>query len=99
MVFLFSVPLAFDFLDQPAVCAAFSRALNRPVRYVEGPIEIRVPIPTGYRDQLDALQQLFGGPKVGGHAAPYWWKGLFDVPGDARAREKRQRQRRRTAVR
>ena len=56
-----------------------TRGLNRPVRYVEGPIEIKVPIPTGYREQLDALQDLFGGAKVGGKGAPYWWEGLFDA--------------------
>ena len=65
-------------LDPLAVCAAFSKALNRPVRYVEGPIEIKVPIPKGYQEQLEALQDLFGGEKVKGKGAPYWWNGIFE---------------------
>ena len=38
-----------------------------------------VPIPPGYQQQLDALQELFGGEVVKGKAAPYWWGNLFDV--------------------
>ena len=65
-------------MDPESICAAFSRGLSRPVRYVETPIEIEVPIPKGYREQLDALQSLFGGAKADGKGAPYWWRGLFD---------------------
>ena len=71
--------MAFSLLDPPSVCAAFSRGLNRPVRFIEGPIEISVPIPPGYEEQLNALQDLFGGEVVKGKAAPYWWDGIFDV--------------------
>ena len=73
------MPLAFDVLDPLAVCEAFSRGLNRPVRYVEGPIEVSVTIPEGYQKQLDALEDLFGGEVVGGKNAPYWWDGIFDT--------------------
>ena len=73
------VPIAFSLLDPEQVCTALSRGLSRPVRYIEGPIEISVPIPTGYREQLDALQDLFGAAKVKGLGAPYWWEGLFDA--------------------
>ena len=66
-------------LDPPSICAAFSRGLNRPVRYVEGPIEVQVPLPKGYHDQLDALQDLFGGQVVNGKKAPYWWDVIFDI--------------------
>lgn len=48
------------------------------MRYVEGPIEVTVPIPRGYHEQLDALQDLFGGTVVKGKNAPYWWDGIFD---------------------
>ena len=72
------IPLAFDLLDPPAVCAAFSKGLNRPVRYIEGPIEVKVPIPKGYQEQLEALEDLFGGKAVKGKNAPYWWNGIFD---------------------
>ena len=73
------MPIAFDSLDPPAMCAAFARGLNRPVRYVEGPIEVKVSIPAGYQKQLDALQDLFGGGEVDGKDAPYWWDGIFDA--------------------
>ena len=66
-------------MDPEAVCAALSRGLSRPVRYVEGPIQVEVPIPKGYQEQLTALENLFGGAKVGGKGAPYWWEGLFDA--------------------
>ena len=38
-----------------------------------------MPIPKGYNEQLQALQELFGGEAVGGKNAPYWWDGIFDV--------------------
>jgi hypothetical protein len=41
-------------------CAAFSRGVGRPVRYNRGPVEIKVSIPNGYREQLDGIQILFG---------------------------------------
>ena len=66
-------------LDPPSVCEAVSRGLNRPVRYIEGPIEITVPIPKGYRKQLETLEEVLGGGEVGGKRAPYWWDGLFDI--------------------
>ena len=42
------------------VCAAFSKGLQRPVRYVRGKIEIEVSIPNGYQEQLAGLEVLFG---------------------------------------
>ena len=42
------------------VCAAFSKGLRRPVRYVRGKIEIEVSIPNGYQEQLAGLEVLFG---------------------------------------
>jgi len=47
-------------LNPRQVCAAFSKGVQRPVRYVQGPIEIEVPIPNGYREQLAKLDVLFG---------------------------------------
>lgn len=61
------------------VCAAFSRALNFPARYIQGPVTISVPVPPGYRDQLQALEKLLGDTVVGGLGAPYWWDGLMDI--------------------
>ena len=42
------------------MCAAFSKALNRHVRYQQGPIKIEVSIPNGYREQLEGIEILFG---------------------------------------
>lgn len=54
------ITLAFELLTPREVCTAFSRALNRPVCYKRGPINIEVSIPHGYREQLQALELLFG---------------------------------------
>lgn len=72
-----SIALAFELLNPRQVCAAFSKALNRPVRYQQGPIKIEVSIPHGYREQLDALQILFGQ-----HNAPYFGPDL-EAPEEA----------------
>lgn len=55
-----SIALAFEILTPDEVCTAFSKALNRPVRYSQGPIKVEVTIPNGYREQLQALDVLFG---------------------------------------
>ena len=59
--------LAFELLTPLQVCAAFSCALHRRVAYQRSPIEIKVSIPAGYREQLDQLEVLFGI-----HDAPYF---------------------------
>ncbi|KAI9822664.1 MAG: hypothetical protein M1827_000383 [Pycnora praestabilis] len=61
------IALAFEILTPRQVCAAFSKGVGRPVRYSQGPIEIKVKTPAGYKEQLDALAQLFGK-----HQAPYF---------------------------
>ncbi|KAI9676019.1 MAG: hypothetical protein M1817_000762 [Caeruleum heppii] len=62
------IALAFEHLTPLQVCQLFSRALSRRVKYVqERPIEIRVSIPTGYREQLEGISVLFGD-----HKAPYF---------------------------
>lgn len=53
------VALAYEYLTPKEACAVFSRGVGRSVRYVRGPIEIKVRIPTGYREQLEALEKLF----------------------------------------
>lgn len=53
------VALAYEYLTPKEVCELFERGLSRPVRYVRGPIEIKVPIPAGYRQQLETLEKLF----------------------------------------
>lgn len=55
------IPLAFEVLTPIQVCAIFSRALNRRVRYVYSPtIDIEVPIPNHYLEQLQGLETIFG---------------------------------------
>lgn len=46
------VALAFEVLTPPQACEVFSQGLQRPVRYVNSPCEIKIPIPDGYRAQL-----------------------------------------------
>ncbi|PGG97674.1 hypothetical protein AJ80_09657 [Polytolypa hystricis UAMH7299] len=55
------IALAFETLTPKQVCASFSRALRRPVRYIHSSkIEIKVSIPVGYREQLEGIEILFG---------------------------------------
>lgn len=65
---MYRVALAFQNLTPIEVCQAFERALERPCRYVfDTSIEIRVPIPSNYREQLAGIEELFGR-----HNAPYF---------------------------
>ena len=77
MTSCFSIALAFEVLSPRQLCAAFSKGVGRPVRYVRGPIEVKVPIPNGYREQLEGLTALFGE-----HRAPYFGPDL-GAPGEA----------------
>ncbi|KAK2784196.1 hypothetical protein FQN52_009138 [Onygenales sp. PD_12] len=70
------IALSFETLTPNQVCAAFSRALHRPCRYVHVPkIEIKVSVPTGYREQLEGIEVLFGQLK-----APYFPQPEFNNP-------------------
>lgn len=42
-------------LTPPEACAAISRGLGRPVRFVPSPLTIAIPIPDGYRAQLEGI--------------------------------------------
>jgi hypothetical protein len=67
------VPLAFQYLTPVEVCEAFSRALQRPVHYIQGPIEYLISIPKGYHEHLDILQETLGKKN-----APYFGPDLED---------------------
>ncbi|KMU73198.1 nitrogen metabolite repression regulator NmrA [Coccidioides immitis RMSCC 3703] len=55
------IAMSFETLTPRQVCDAFSRALDRRCTYVHVPkIEIRVSVPTGYREQLEGIEVLFG---------------------------------------
>ncbi|KUL92519.1 hypothetical protein ZTR_02418 [Talaromyces verruculosus] len=70
------IALTFETLSPIQVCAAFARALGRRVKYRRtSKIEIKVRIPDGYREQLEALEELFGQ-----HEAPYFPQPEFNTP-------------------
>jgi len=55
------IALAFENLTPIQVCQAAERAIERPCHYVFDPkIEVTVPVPNGYRQQLAGLEVLFG---------------------------------------
>lgn len=65
---LYRIALTFEVLSPKEVCRLFGRALNRPCHYVyDLKVDIRVPIPAGYRAQLEGIEVLFGQMK-----APYY---------------------------
>ena len=53
------IALAYEMLTPREACRVFSRGVGRPVRYIRGPIEVKVKIPEGYRIQLEALEELY----------------------------------------
>ena len=58
------------------VCHAFSRGLQKPVRYQRSPVMINVPTPAGYREHLSALEYT-----LGERGAPYFGPDIEpDVP-------------------
>ena len=61
------IGLAYELLTPRQVCAAFARGLKRPCSYKRGPVTVEVPIPNGYRAQLEGIEVLFGE-----HEAPYF---------------------------
>lgn len=54
------IGLAYQLLTPRQVCEAFARGLRRPCSYKRGPITVEVPIPSGYRSQLEGIEELFG---------------------------------------
>ena len=68
------IALAFENLTPIQVCQAFERALSRPCYYVfDEHIEIKVPVPSGYTQQLAGVETLFGK-----YNAPYFPGPEFD---------------------
>ena len=59
--------MAFEKLTPLQCCARFARGVGRPVRYAHAPIQIAVSIPSGYREQLEILQETLGQKR-----APYF---------------------------
>lgn len=73
------VTIAFEKWTPREACALFSRGVGRPVRYVHAPIKISVSIPSGYREQLDILQETLGEKR-----APYFGPDL-EYPREGRS--------------
>jgi hypothetical protein len=73
------VTLAFEKLTPLQCCARFARGVGRPVTYIHGPIKISVSIPSGYREQLEALQETLGEKR-----APYFGPDL-EYPQEGRS--------------
>ncbi|KIW68217.1 hypothetical protein PV04_04177 [Phialophora macrospora] len=68
------IALAFEMLTPIQVCQAFEQALERPCKYVfDKHIEVKVPVPNGYREQLAGIEILFGH-----YNAPYFPGPDFD---------------------
>ena len=63
----FRVTIAFEKLTPTQCCARFARGVGREVKYVQGPIKISVSVPSGYREQLETLEETLGNKR-----APYF---------------------------
>lgn len=71
--------LAFEKLSPKQLCARFSNGVGRPVKYIRGPIDISVTIPSGYREHLEILQRTLGEER-----APYFGPNL-EYPKEGRS--------------
>jgi len=73
------IALAYEMLSPKEACRTFSKGVGRPVRYRRGKIEIKVKIPTGYRDQLVALEKMYElGAKDASKQPPYFGTQRFE---------------------
>ncbi|KAI9726082.1 MAG: hypothetical protein M1828_002090 [Chrysothrix sp. TS-e1954] len=66
------IPLTFEVLTPRQACWAFAKGVGRKVTYQQSPIEITCPIPTGYREHLEALEET-----LGTKAAPYFGPTMY----------------------
>jgi len=64
--------LTFEVLTPKQVCIAFSKGLERPVRYRHGPVEYHVPVPPGYAEHMETLQKVLGEQR-----APYFGPTMY----------------------
>lgn len=67
------IALAFEMLTPLEACAAFARGVERPCRYIQGPIELKVSVPKGYTDQLDAITKLYAIGALDGSKQPAYF--------------------------
>jgi hypothetical protein len=71
--------MAFERLTPVQYCSRFAQGVGRPVRYIRGPIQIKVSVPSVYREQLEVLQETLGQKR-----APYFGPAL-EYPREARS--------------
>ena len=57
--------MTFEVLTPKQTCEAFGRGLSRKVEYRRGPIEFHVPVPEGYREHLEIMQEVLGQNRAG----------------------------------
>lgn len=74
------IALAYEMLSPLETCRVFSRGVRRPVKYHYSPkIDIKVKIPTGYREQLVALEEMYAlGDRDGRTQPPYFGSEQFE---------------------
>lgn len=53
------IALAWEVLSPREACEQFEKGVGRKVTYVRSKIDVKVPIPEGYRVQLESLETLF----------------------------------------
>ena len=64
--------MTFEVLNARETCEAFGRGLGRKVEYRKGPIEFHVPVPDGYREHLEIMQEVLGHQR-----APYFGPDMY----------------------
>jgi len=83
------IALAYEMLSPRDACRKFQKGVGRRVRYKHDPkIEVKVKIPTGYRDQLLALEKLYAlGAKDPSLQPPYFGSEVLETSCPAEAME------------
>lgn len=71
--------MAFERLTPLQCCARFARGVGRAVRYVRGPVQSKVSVPSNYREQLSVLQETLGQKR-----APYFGP-ILEYPCEAQS--------------
>ncbi|CCU83003.1 nitrogen metabolite repression-(nmr)-responsible protein [Blumeria hordei DH14] len=72
------IALAYEVLSPREACRVFSMGVGRPVRYMHDPkIEVKVHIPNGYREQLLALEKMYGLGTADPKSQPFYFGSEF----------------------
>lgn len=71
------IPIAFEVATPLEVCKSFSKSLDRPVKYKLGRVRFHVPVPSGYKEHLLALEKTLGSKQLNFDQAPYFGPTMF----------------------